>query len=158
MPSHVSITDPDIHEPKGISTATQGQVYVADGLGSGSWTTILPSQTGNSGKVLTTNGTTTSWYGYGVAAQAYVANASGTPSVTSFGFSSVSKTGTGTFVFTFSSSHSLGYVPVIVASDSSNRFQNNVTSVGTNSFTVQTRVNGTLTNPTFLSVVVFDSL
>ena len=35
---HVDIEDPNIHEPKGISTATAGQVYVADGAGSGSWT------------------------------------------------------------------------------------------------------------------------
>lgn len=35
---HATITDPDIHEPKDCSTATSGQVYVADGLGSGVWT------------------------------------------------------------------------------------------------------------------------
>lgn len=35
---HSTITDPDIHEPKGISTATVGQTYVADGAGSGVWT------------------------------------------------------------------------------------------------------------------------
>ena len=34
---HKSITDPEIHEPKGISTATEGTVYVADGAGSGDW-------------------------------------------------------------------------------------------------------------------------
>lgn len=34
---HKDITDPDIHEPKGASTATSGQVYVADGAGSGSF-------------------------------------------------------------------------------------------------------------------------
>ena len=34
---HVTITDPDIHEPKGIVTASDGSVYVADGIGSGSW-------------------------------------------------------------------------------------------------------------------------
>lgn len=38
MPSHNTITDPNIHEPKGASTASAGQVYVADGLGSGAWT------------------------------------------------------------------------------------------------------------------------
>lgn len=37
MPSHENITDPNIHEPKGVSTASEGMVYVADGLGSGSW-------------------------------------------------------------------------------------------------------------------------
>ncbi len=36
---HVNITDPNIHEPKGVGSATDGQVYVADGSGSGAWTT-----------------------------------------------------------------------------------------------------------------------
>ena len=35
---HVNIADADRHEPKGISTATAGQVYVADGAASGAWT------------------------------------------------------------------------------------------------------------------------
>lgn len=34
---HDSITDPDIHEPKGVSTASANEVYVADGAGSGEW-------------------------------------------------------------------------------------------------------------------------
>lgn len=38
---HNALTDPNIHEPKGISTATQGKVYVANGSGSGTW--LLPS-------------------------------------------------------------------------------------------------------------------
>ena len=37
MPAHNTITDPNIHEPKGIASATIGQVYVSDGAGSGSW-------------------------------------------------------------------------------------------------------------------------
>lgn len=37
--SHKDITDPNIHEPKGVATATVGQVYVADGAGSGGWFT-----------------------------------------------------------------------------------------------------------------------
>lgn len=35
--SHVDLTDPNLHEPKGVATATAGQVYQADGAGSGSW-------------------------------------------------------------------------------------------------------------------------
>lgn len=35
---HATITDPDIHEPKGAATAAAGLVYEADGLGSGTWT------------------------------------------------------------------------------------------------------------------------
>lgn len=34
---HSAIPDGQRHEPKGISTATSGQVYVADGSGSGTW-------------------------------------------------------------------------------------------------------------------------
>lgn len=34
---HNAITDPDIHEPKGIAAATAGKVYVSDGASSGTW-------------------------------------------------------------------------------------------------------------------------
>jgi hypothetical protein len=34
---HNQLTGADLHEPKGVATATAGQVYVADGLGSGDW-------------------------------------------------------------------------------------------------------------------------
>lgn len=37
---HVDILDPNIHEPKGVADASSGQVYVANGAGSGNWTTI----------------------------------------------------------------------------------------------------------------------
>lgn len=37
---HVNITDPQIHEPKGASTASAGTVYLADGSGSGAWQVI----------------------------------------------------------------------------------------------------------------------
>lgn len=46
---HVGITDPDIHEPKGVSTALAGQVYVADGAGSGAFT----AQVGQPSNVVT---------------------------------------------------------------------------------------------------------
>jgi microcystin-dependent protein len=36
--AHSSLTGADLHEPKGAATATSGQVYVADGAGSGAWT------------------------------------------------------------------------------------------------------------------------
>jgi hypothetical protein len=36
--NHSSLSDPYLHEPKGISTALHGQIYVADGAGSGAWT------------------------------------------------------------------------------------------------------------------------
>jgi hypothetical protein len=34
---HVDITDPQVHEPKGASTATVDAVYLSDGAGSGAW-------------------------------------------------------------------------------------------------------------------------
>lgn len=38
MAEHRDLTDTDgLHEPKGISSATAGQVYVADGAGGGTW-------------------------------------------------------------------------------------------------------------------------
>lgn len=36
--NHSSLTDPYLHEPKGVATATSGDVYVANGSGSGAWT------------------------------------------------------------------------------------------------------------------------
>ena len=32
---HSNLTDPDLHEPKGVAAAAKGDVYVADGAGSG---------------------------------------------------------------------------------------------------------------------------
>jgi len=46
MPDHVSIADPDIHEPKGVAAASASQYYSADGAGSGSWvdpTVVTPT-------------------------------------------------------------------------------------------------------------------
>lgn len=40
MGFHESITDPEIHEPKGISSSKFGEVYVSNGLGSGFWTGV----------------------------------------------------------------------------------------------------------------------
>ena len=36
--NHSSLTDPYIHEPKGVASASVGKVYVANGSGSGTWT------------------------------------------------------------------------------------------------------------------------
>jgi hypothetical protein len=35
--AHASLTDPNLHEPLGVSTASAGTMYVADGAGSGDW-------------------------------------------------------------------------------------------------------------------------
>ena len=36
--NHSSLTDPYLHEPKGVAAASVGNVYVANGSGSGTWT------------------------------------------------------------------------------------------------------------------------
>lgn len=36
--NHSTLTDPYLHEPKGVASASSGDVYVANGAGSGSWT------------------------------------------------------------------------------------------------------------------------
>ena len=41
--NHSSLTDPYLHEPKGTAAASVGQVYVADGAGSGSYTALTDS-------------------------------------------------------------------------------------------------------------------
>lgn len=38
--SHATLTGSELHEPKGVATASASTVYVADGLGSGSWVDI----------------------------------------------------------------------------------------------------------------------
>lgn len=47
---HSALTDPQLHEPKGASTATANTVYVADGAGSGSWVQV-PSAALNESEV-----------------------------------------------------------------------------------------------------------
>ena len=49
---HKLITDPDIHEPKGIAAATINKVYVSSGAGSGTWQKLSPPQLSG----LSTNG------------------------------------------------------------------------------------------------------
>ena len=36
--NHSTLTDPYLHEPKGIASAGAGNIYVSDGAGSGDWT------------------------------------------------------------------------------------------------------------------------
>lgn len=38
--THRSLTTDDLHEPKGVAAATSGQVYIANGAGSGTWTSL----------------------------------------------------------------------------------------------------------------------
>lgn len=37
MPDHNILTGAELHEPKGVSTADSGTIYIADGAGSGEW-------------------------------------------------------------------------------------------------------------------------
>lgn len=64
MPSvqHSAITDPNIHEPKGVAAATVNKVYVSSGTGSGTWQKISPPQfagltsNGQAGDTVTVDG------------------------------------------------------------------------------------------------------
>jgi len=48
---HSSLTDSDgLHEPKGVATATSGDVYVADGAGSGSWDPLEGTEIASTGE------------------------------------------------------------------------------------------------------------
>lgn len=40
MTAHASLTGADLHEPKGVAAASSGEVYIADGAGSGAWTAL----------------------------------------------------------------------------------------------------------------------
>lgn len=55
---HKNIPNDGLHEPKDVVTASAGQVYVADGLGSGSWGVPKPAGIGTAqeGQVYTSNG------------------------------------------------------------------------------------------------------
>lgn len=37
---HSSLSDPNLHEPKGVSTAAANSVYLSNGSGSGTWTPV----------------------------------------------------------------------------------------------------------------------
>lgn len=61
---HSSITDPNIHEPKGVSIAAANTLYTANGSGSGTWKKVdsltlsgLSGDSGSSDKKILTNGT-----------------------------------------------------------------------------------------------------
>ena len=42
---HKDIVDPNIHEPKGISTAPNGYAYLSNGLGGGGWAPVITANT-----------------------------------------------------------------------------------------------------------------
>ena len=45
MPKHEALTGANLHEPKGVASATDNTVYTADGTGSGAWEVIFEEQT-----------------------------------------------------------------------------------------------------------------
>jgi hypothetical protein len=57
---HSAITDPEIHEPKGVATAANGRVYISNGVGSGAWNKVqdgnINSESSASGSVLESDG------------------------------------------------------------------------------------------------------
>jgi len=54
MASHASLTGANLHEPKGVSSASANTVYVANGSGSGTWQTLTSSSL-NTGSILNVN-------------------------------------------------------------------------------------------------------
>lgn len=48
---HAALTGADLHEPKGAATATIGTVYVSNGSGSGSWSSIEGTAIKSTGEV-----------------------------------------------------------------------------------------------------------
>jgi len=126
---HKNITEANLHEPKGVSTASSGEVYVADGAGSGDWSTLagLPATpttgdmvyyngsawaklaAGTAGTVITSNGASTA-PSYQASAstsiKAWVAfdGTTTTPTIkSSYNVSSVSRTSTGIYKVNFTS-------------------------------------------------------
>ena len=62
MAEHVNLTDPNLHEPKGAAAASEDEVFVADGNGSGAFQKIQDtslegiSANGNAGEQLVSDG------------------------------------------------------------------------------------------------------
>lgn len=54
MASHASLTGANLHEPKGVASASANTVYVANGSGSGTWQTLTTSSI-NVGSFLNVN-------------------------------------------------------------------------------------------------------
>jgi hypothetical protein len=163
MALHSSLTDPDIHEPKGVSTAADGEVYKADGAGSGTWEPVLPTQTGNSGKQIVTDGTSESWSGdSSVRARGTVTISGTTPTLQagSVNVASVVRNTTGEYTVTFTTALASNriqvsingghgtYTAVIASAPTANR--------STTAFKIFTTVHAVGTvDPSYLDFVVY---
>ena len=54
---HNSLGGAELHEPKGVASATSGQVYIANGAGSGAWAApVVDPSDGTAGEVPVANG------------------------------------------------------------------------------------------------------
>jgi len=115
--AHSALTGSDLHEPKGVSTATAGKTYVSDGAGSGTWT-LLPTLASQSDMETATSTTTyispgRSHFHPGVAKCWGQVSSSGSL-VTSYKISSTSRSSTGVYVINFTTAFSsANYCPII---------------------------------------------
>lgn len=76
---HSVLTTTELHEPKDVSTASSGEVYVADGLGSGSWE---PSDNNTShGSIYSVDSDAVSIGSIGTTSQKFAGFASNGPSL-----------------------------------------------------------------------------
>jgi hypothetical protein len=55
---HKNISDAELHEPKGVASALEGTVYVADGDGSGAWGSPPVNHSGELGELYIVDGST----------------------------------------------------------------------------------------------------
>ncbi|MGW8181035.1 MAG: hypothetical protein ACWGQW_20070, partial [bacterium] len=56
---HNTLTDPELHEPKGAAAANSGEIYIANGAGSGVWTPEPLNEklsSANAGEILVADG------------------------------------------------------------------------------------------------------
>ena len=104
MTEHNILTDPNLHEPKGVSAASVETVYIADGLGSGNWKKLYLQ-----GSEVDSNSLPAQALGVGLGAKTYLLNdtaGAGTTSVNRVpGKTDVWNSATNTFGFS-----SAGYV------------------------------------------------
>jgi hypothetical protein len=150
----------------GLAPGTSGQYLTTNGAAANpSWTTapsVLPSQTGNSGKLLTTDGSTPSWSSDStVRARGTLNTATNTWStgVVNFSASVVNTTG-GTFVFSFSSALASANYQVLFTSSTLSGFASgaggavsNKTTTGFQLSTFNTATGGALEPDSFDLVV-----
>jgi hypothetical protein len=139
MSVHASLTGADLHEPKGVASATSGQVYVSDGSGSGAWTDLVIPVV-----PIKARGTFTS---------------AASPVVTQDdNIASITKTSTGFYVITFTSAMSSSDYQVLVTMQTTNSLQGTIVSPSTSGFSMYIRNTGSgaFQDPTKVYFVVLE--